>query len=57
MSYTLITPMGKVYTFYLPAMAEMYQQAYGGTLIIPEQFERVLEQDLTSCSNGIIIST
>jgi hypothetical protein len=57
MSYTLITPMGKVYTFYLPAMAEMYQQAYGGTLIVPEQFERVLEQDLTSCSNGIIIST
>jgi hypothetical protein len=47
MSYTLITPKGKVYTFYLPAMAEMYQQAYGGTLILPEQFERVFAPELT----------
>ena len=33
MKYTLITPAGKVYTFYVQAVAEMYQKAYGGQLI------------------------
>ena len=33
MRYTLITATGKLYTFYLLAVAETYQQAYGGTLI------------------------
>ncbi len=33
MQFTLITPKGKVYTFYIKAVAEMYLQAYGGTLI------------------------
>ena len=33
MKYTLITPPGQVYTFYLQAVAEMYQKAYGGQLI------------------------
>jgi hypothetical protein len=33
MSYTLITKQGKVYTFYVQALAEQYQQAYGGTVI------------------------
>jgi hypothetical protein len=33
MKYTLITPMGKVYTFYLQAVADMYQRAYGGQVI------------------------
>jgi hypothetical protein len=47
MEYTLITPNGKVYTFYLAAVAEMYQRAYGGTLIVPEQFERSFDKDLT----------
>ena len=32
MNYTLITRTGQVYTFYLRAVAETYQQAYGGTL-------------------------
>ena len=32
MKYTLITSKGKVYTFYVKAVAETYQQAYGGTL-------------------------
>jgi hypothetical protein len=36
MSYILITPTGKTYTFYLKAVAETYQQAYGGTLITPD---------------------
>jgi hypothetical protein len=33
MKYTLITKTGKVYTFYVRAVAETYQQAYGGQLI------------------------
>ena len=33
MKYTLITATGKVYTFYLKAVAETYQKAYGGQLI------------------------
>ena len=33
MKYTLITTNGKVLTFYLKAVAEMYQRAYGGQLI------------------------
>jgi len=32
MKFLLITPKGKVYTFHLQAVAEMYQLAYGGTL-------------------------
>ena len=33
MKYTLITKAGRVYTFYVRAVAETYQQAYGGQLI------------------------
>jgi hypothetical protein len=33
MKYTLITSKGKVYTFYVKAVAETYQQAYGGTIV------------------------
>ena len=33
MQFTLITKSGKVYTFYVQALAETYQKAYGGTLI------------------------
>ena len=33
MQYTLITKTGKVLTFYVRAVAETYQQAYGGQLI------------------------
>jgi hypothetical protein len=33
MKYTLITCKGKVLTFYLKAVAETYQKAYGGQLI------------------------
>ena len=32
MKYTLITPKGRVYTFYLEATARIWAQAYGGTL-------------------------
>ena len=47
MKYTLIAPTGKVYTFYLAAVAEMYQRAYGGTLIVPQQCERSFDKELT----------
>ena len=33
MRYTLITKTGKVYTFYVQAVAELYQTIYGGQLI------------------------
>ena len=32
MNYTLITSKGKIYTFYIKSVAEMYQRAYGGNL-------------------------
>lgn len=35
MPYTLITSTGKIYTFYLRAVAETYRGAYGGTIIDP----------------------
>jgi hypothetical protein len=33
MRFTLITATGKVYTFYIQALAETYQQAYGGKIV------------------------
>jgi hypothetical protein len=33
MQYTLITATGKLYTFFVLAVAETYQQAYGGTIV------------------------
>ena len=33
MKYTLITATGKLYTFYVQAVAETYQQAYGGVIV------------------------
>ncbi len=45
MQYTLITKTGRVYTFFLLATAQTYQQAYGGTLFdnsVVQQPESVL---------------
>ena len=33
MQYTLITPQGKIYQFFLKQTAVIWQQAYGGTVI------------------------
>jgi len=33
MQYTLITATGKVYTFFVLAVAQTYLQAYGGTIV------------------------
>ena len=32
MKFTLITPTGRVYTFYVQALAETYLRAYGGQI-------------------------
>jgi hypothetical protein len=32
MQYTLITSQGRVYVFFLQAVAEQFQQAYGGVV-------------------------
>jgi hypothetical protein len=39
MQYTLISGNGKVYTFYLRAVAETYQQAYGGVVFTQQVLE------------------
>jgi hypothetical protein len=39
MQYTLIASNGKVYTFFLKSVAELYQQCYGGVVITPQVLE------------------
>lgn len=41
MKFTLITNSGKLYTFYVQAVAETYQLAYGGTLITADILSNV----------------
>ena len=36
MQYSLITPKGKIYTFFLKTVAETYQSAYGGVIVTAE---------------------
>jgi len=36
MKYTLITGNGKVFTFFLKAVAVTFQQAYGGVIVTNE---------------------
>jgi len=43
MQYTLITGKGKVYTFFIRAVAEQFRQAYGGVVIS----QQILEQSQT----------
>lgn len=33
MQFTLITKTGRVYTFYVQAVAELYQQIHGGNVV------------------------
>jgi len=46
MEYTLITPTGQVYTFFLQSVAVMYQQAYGGQLITADILVDKVAQNL-----------
>jgi len=41
MQYTLITNSGKVYTFFLKAVADTYQQAYGGVVFTQQVLDSV----------------
>jgi hypothetical protein len=43
MKFTLITATGKLYTFYVLAVAQTYLQAYGGTIVTNEVFEAVTQ--------------
>jgi hypothetical protein len=43
MQYTLITGKGKVYTFFIQAVAEQFQLAYGGVVFT----QQILEQQQT----------
>ena len=36
MPYTLITPAGRVYTFYSEVLSNTYKNAYGGVVITPQ---------------------
>ncbi len=41
MKYTVITKQGKVYCFYIEAMAKMYAQLYAGTVITESVLDTV----------------
>jgi hypothetical protein len=41
MRYTLITPTGRVMTFFILAVAELYQVINGGTIVTANVFESV----------------
>jgi len=41
MKYTLITSSGKVYTFFLKAVADTYQQAYGGVVFTQQVLDSI----------------
>lgn len=43
MKYTLITPKGRIYVFTVKACAEIFQQAYGGTLVSEFENEQCSE--------------
>ena len=52
MQYTLITKTGRVMTFYIQEVAEMYQSIYGGQLVTAE----ALYNKSNSCYNSSIKS-
>jgi hypothetical protein len=39
MTYTLISSKGKIYTFFIKAVADTYQQAYGGVVLTQQILE------------------
>lgn len=45
MKYTLIASNGKVYTFFIKAVAETFQQAYGGTLFTNEILTKEIKNE------------
>ena len=55
MQYTLISGNGKVYTFFLKSVAELYQQCYGGVVVTQQVLET--QKELTINSQTAIINT
>jgi hypothetical protein len=56
MQYTLISGNGKVYTFFIRAVAETYQQqAYGGVVVTQQVLST--QKELTINSQTAIINT
>jgi len=47
MKFTLVTSNGKVLTFFIKAVAETYQKAYGGTIITND----ILKKENQNVSN------
>lgn len=47
MKYTLIASNGKVYTFFIKAVAETFQQAYGGKIITAEILKEIKNETLS----------
>ena len=45
MKFTLVTGKGKVFTFFIKAVAETFQQAYGGTIITDEILTKELKNE------------
>ena len=43
MNFTLITSNGKVLTFFVKAVAETFQQAYGGTIVTNQIFTKEIQ--------------
>lgn len=43
MNFTLITSNGKVLTFFVKAVAETFQQAYGGTIVTSQIFTKEIQ--------------
>lgn len=43
MQYILITSKGKVYTFFLKAVAETFQQAYGGVVVTEQTTKEMVD--------------
>ena len=47
MKYTLITRNGKVFPFFIKAVAETFQQAYGGNIITAEILKEIKNETLS----------
>lgn len=48
MTYTLVTPKGKIYTFTIKSCADIFQQAYGGTLVTDEILSKEIKNESIS---------
>ena len=47
MQYTLINANGKIRTFFILAVAELYQQIEGGVIVTPGTLEQTVQQTQT----------